>query len=156
MGHSATEIHSDRSLSQRQAAMVGFKSGKFRILVATDIAARGIDVDDIALVVNYDLPDNPDDYVHRIGRTGRAGSAGKAVSFVGPEERRDVQQIERLIKKYIPVSALPILPPRRAPVVRPKESNFDGAYPRRGGRPFGGRSSFGGRGRAPQRTRKKW
>lgn len=154
MGHSAAEIHSDRSLAQRQTAMSGFRSGKFRVLVATDIAARGIDVDNIELVVNYDLPDNPEDYVHRIGRTGRAGSTGRAVSFVGPEQRRDVQQIERLIKKYLPVSALPILPPRRPPVVRPKENNFDGHY--RGARPqFGGRPSFG-RHRSPQRTRKKW
>lgn len=154
MGHSATEIHSDRSLAQRQAAMAGFKSGKFRVLVATDIAARGIDVDDIALVVNYDLPDNSEDYVHRIGRTGRAGQTGKAVSFVGPDQRKDVQQIERLIKKYLPVSALPVLPPRRPPSIRPKEDNFGGFG--RGGRPqFGGRPSFGGR-RPPQRTRKKW
>jgi len=113
MGHSATEIHSNKSLPQRQAAMAGFKSGKYRVLVATDIAARGIDVNDISLVINYDLPDNSDDYVHRIGRTGRAGKTGKAISFVGPEQRMAVKQIERLIKKTIPISNLPILPPRR-------------------------------------------
>jgi ATP-dependent RNA helicase RhlE len=67
-------MHSDRSLAQRKAALAGFKSGQYRILVATDIAARGIDVTGISLVINYDLPDNPEDYVHRIGRTGRAGS----------------------------------------------------------------------------------
>jgi len=113
MGHTAVEIHSNRSLAQRQAALAGFKTGRYRVLVATDIAARGIDVDDITLVVNYDLPDNSEDYVHRIGRTGRAGSAGKAVSFAGPEQRMDIKQIERLIKKTIPIVALPVLPPRR-------------------------------------------
>ncbi len=109
MGHSAAEIHSDRSLSQRKEAMSGFKSGKYRILVATDIAARGIDVSDISLVVNYDLPQNAEDYVHRIGRTGRAGSFGRAVSFVTPDQRREVKQIERLLKKTISVLALPDL-----------------------------------------------
>ncbi|MFA6486666.1 MAG: DEAD/DEAH box helicase [Candidatus Magasanikbacteria bacterium] len=118
MGHTAVEIHSNRSLAQRQAALAGFKTGKYRVLVATDIAARGIDVDDIALVINYDLPSNTDDYVHRIGRTGRAGNIGKAVSFAGPEERNDIRQIERLIKKTIKVLPLPVLPPRRAPVAR--------------------------------------
>lgn len=115
MGETAVEIHSDRSLAQRRAAMEGFKSGRFRVLVATDIAARGIDVEGIALVINYDLPDNIDDYVHRIGRTGRAGSGGKAISFAGPEERGSIRQIERLIKKIIPILPLPVLPPRRAP-----------------------------------------
>ncbi|MBI5023077.1 MAG: DEAD/DEAH box helicase [Candidatus Magasanikbacteria bacterium] len=130
MGHSAIEIHSNRSLAQRQAAMAGFKAGKYRVLVATDIAARGIDVEDIALVVNYDLPDNPEDYVHRIGRTGRAGSTGKAVSFAGPEQRMDVKQIERLIKKTIPISELPILPARRA--IRPGVKVVNATAPYRG------------------------
>ncbi|HLC70122.1 MAG TPA: DEAD/DEAH box helicase [Patescibacteria group bacterium] len=116
MGHTAADIHSNKSLSQRRAALEGFKSGKFRVLVATDIASRGIDVKNISLVVNYDLPDNSEDYVHRIGRTGRANESGKAVSFVTPEERSDIRQIERLIKKTIPVIALPVLPPRRAKV----------------------------------------
>ncbi len=114
MGHSAVEIHSNRSLAQRQAAMAGFKNGKYRVLVATDIAARGIDVNNISLVINYDLPENPDDYVHRIGRTGRAGKMGKAISFVSPNEKMAVRHIERLIRKNIPVAVLPILPPRRA------------------------------------------
>jgi len=115
MGHTAVEIHSNRSLAQRQAAMAGFKTGKYRVLVATDIAARGIDVDDIALVINYDLPSNLEDYVHRIGRTGRASSTGKAISFAGPEERGDIRQIEKLIKKPIPMAVLPVLPPKRIP-----------------------------------------
>lgn len=104
MGHSSAEIHSNRSLRQRRAALEGFKTGKHRVLVATDIAARGIDVKNIELVLNYDLPDNPEDYVHRIGRTARAGQKGKAISFATPEQRRDVQIIERIIRKTLRVS----------------------------------------------------
>lgn len=105
-GHTSAEIHSNRSLNQRIKALEGFKKGSYRILVATDIAARGIDVNEIELVINYDLPDNLDDYVHRIGRTGRGGAEGKAISFVAPEQRRDVQAIERLIKSKLPVTNL--------------------------------------------------
>jgi len=104
-GHNVAEIHSDRSLIQRKEAMAGFKSGKYRILVATDIAARGIDVQGIELVINFDLPDNTQDYVHRIGRTGRAGGEGRAISFAMPDQQRDVRDIERLIRKQIPVKA---------------------------------------------------
>lgn len=109
MSHSATEIHSNRSLAQRTQAMAGFKSGAYRVLVATDIASRGIDVSDITLVVNYDLPENSEDYVHRIGRTGRAGLSGKAISFATPDQRGDIKQIERLIKQTIPILSLPKL-----------------------------------------------
>ncbi len=109
MGGSAIEIHSDRSLFQRKEAIRGFKSGKYRILVATDIAARGIDVSNISLVINYDLPENSSDYVHRIGRTGRAGNSGLAISFVTPNQRRGIKQIERLIKKNISIKSLPKL-----------------------------------------------
>jgi len=109
MDDSAIEIHSDRSLFQRNEAIRGFKSGKYRILVATDIAARGIDVSNISLVINYDLPENSGDYVHRIGRTGRAGSNGLAISFVTPNQRRNIKQIERLIKKNISIKSLPKL-----------------------------------------------
>ncbi|MDP3697771.1 MAG: DEAD/DEAH box helicase [Candidatus Taylorbacteria bacterium] len=105
MGHKVAEIHSDRSLGQRKEALAGFKSGLYRILVATDIAARGIDVKNIQLVINYDLPDNTQDYVHRIGRTGRAGEEGRAISFAMPDQRRDVRDIERLIRKEIPVTS---------------------------------------------------
>lgn len=103
-GISATEIHSNKSLNQRLEALQGFKLGKYRVMVATDIAARGIDVTGIQLVINYDLPDNPDDYVHRIGRTGRAGTTGHAISFAMPEQQRDIRTIERLIKKTLPVT----------------------------------------------------
>ncbi len=107
MGHKAAEIHSDRSLFQRKEAMAGFKSKKYRILVATDIAARGIDVSNISLVINYDLPENAEDYVHRIGRTGRAGSDGRAISFASPDQKNTVRKIEKLIKKKISISEIP-------------------------------------------------
>ena len=110
LGHAAVEFHSNRSLNQRRDALDGFKKGKYRIVVATDIAARGIDVQNIELVVNYDLPTVTEDYIHRIGRTGRAGGAGHAISFARPNEARDVQDIERLMRKALPVSRLPELP----------------------------------------------
>ncbi|MBN9501675.1 MAG: hypothetical protein BGO01_15615 [Armatimonadetes bacterium 55-13] len=103
MGHTAAELHSDRTLAQRRTALQGFKSGEYRVLVATDIAARGIDVKDIELVINYDLPDQIEDYIHRIGRTGRAGSSGRAVTFALPDQYKDVRQIERLLGREIPV-----------------------------------------------------
>jgi ATP-dependent RNA helicase RhlE len=107
IGHSAAEIHSNRSLSQRKEALEGFKRGKYRVLVATDIAARGIDVSGIELVINYDLPMQSSDYVHRIGRTARAGRDGHAISFAMPSERRDIRDIEKLTQKELPVSKLP-------------------------------------------------
>jgi ATP-dependent RNA helicase RhlE len=104
MGHAAAEIHADRTQGQRTDAMRGFKTGKFRVLVATDIAARGIDVTDIELVINYDLPDDIGNYVHRIGRTGRAGKPGHAITFATPEQRDEVNEIERFMRAAIPVS----------------------------------------------------
>ena len=104
-GHTAVEIHSNRSLGQRRHALDGFKAGKYRVLVATDVAARGIDVQDITLVINYDLPDAAEDYVHRIGRTGRAGKNGLAISFATHDQQRDVKNIERLIQKPLTLSA---------------------------------------------------
>ncbi|MEK7477607.1 MAG: DEAD/DEAH box helicase [Candidatus Coatesbacteria bacterium] len=151
MGHTAAELHANRSMSQRRDALEGFKAGKYRVLVATDIASRGIDVTGIGLVLNYDLPDNPEDYVHRIGRTARAGAGGHAISFVAPEQRGDVRHIERLIRKSLLVSPLPELPPERrpppyvAPYVDPRARAFprQGFGPRPGGRP-GGRPSAPG------------
>ena len=101
MGHRAAEIHSNRSLAQRREALEGFKSGRYRVLVATDIASRGIDVSNIAIVINYDLPDDPADYVHRIGRTARAGKEGRAISFATPEQMGNIRDIERLIRSPI-------------------------------------------------------
>lgn len=107
MGHNVAEIHSDRTLGQRREALEGFKTGKYRILVATDIAARGIDVVGIEMVINYDLPDDSENYVHRIGRTGRAGHEGRAISFATPEQRNDIRNIEQLIKMALPISEHP-------------------------------------------------
>ncbi|MBU4149130.1 MAG: DEAD/DEAH box helicase [Candidatus Omnitrophica bacterium] len=104
MRHSAAEMHSNRSLGQRREALEGFKSGRYRVLVATDIASRGIDVRGIELVINYDLPDDAQNYVHRIGRTGRAGHKGHAISFAMPDQSRDVKNIEKLIRISLPVS----------------------------------------------------
>jgi ATP-dependent RNA helicase RhlE len=110
MGYRAAEIHSNRSLEQRRDALQGFKSGKYRILVATDIASRGIDVTGIELVINYDLPDDASNYVHRIGRTGRAGHKGHAISFAMPDQKREVKDIEKLINVVLPVSKHPDVP----------------------------------------------
>jgi len=104
MNFSAEEIHSNRSLTQRKKALDGFRSGRYRVLVATDIASRGIDVKGIELVLNYDLPESAEDYVHRIGRTGRAGLAGKAISFVAPDQKNKIREIEYLIRTSIPIS----------------------------------------------------
>ena len=97
-GHKATEIHSDLSQGQRKRALDSFKSGRSRIMVATDVAARGLDVKGIELVINYDLPDSSSDYVHRIGRTARAGKKGKAISLVTPGQLKNIKAIEALIK----------------------------------------------------------
>jgi ATP-dependent RNA helicase RhlE len=126
MGHTATEIHSNRSQSQRTISLAGFTRGKFRIMVATDIAARGIDVRDISIVINFDLPDNSEDYVHRIGRTGRAGRVGRAISFVTPPQRADVRKIERLIRKSLPILSMPDLPPERKKSFHSEESPDQG------------------------------
>jgi len=162
MGHTAAELHANRSMAQRREALDGFKAGKYRILVATDIASRGIDVTGIGLVLNYDLPDNPGDYVHRIGRTARAGAGGHAISFVAPEQRGDVRNIERLIRKSLSISPLPELPPERhappreAPYVDPRARPPQGFGHRPGGRP----AAPGGPG--PRRTysgpppRRRW
>ncbi len=100
-GIDALAIHGNKSQSQRTKALSDFKSGKIRILVATDIAARGIDIDHLPMVVNFDLPNVAEDYVHRIGRTGRAGAVGQAISLVSADEIKQLQDIEKLIKQRI-------------------------------------------------------
>jgi len=119
MGYRVAEIHSDRSLNQRREALEGFKRGKYKVLVATDIAARGIDVIGIELVINYDLPDDAQNYVHRIGRTARAGHKGHAVSFATPDQSRDVRDIEKIIRTTLPISKHPEISPEQFTTSRP-------------------------------------
>jgi ATP-dependent RNA helicase RhlE len=113
MGYSAADVHSDRTLAQRREALEGFKTGRHRILIATDIAARGIDVMGIELVINYDLPEDAENYVHRIGRTARAGHKGHAISFAMPDQAKDVRSIERVIRTALPISEHPEIPIER-------------------------------------------
>jgi ATP-dependent RNA helicase RhlE len=101
-GVSCASIHGDKSQAQREKALAAFKSGKLRALVATDIAARGIDVSDVTHVINFELPNVPESYVHRIGRTGRAGAKGQAISLVGDDERNLLRDIQRTTRQTIP------------------------------------------------------
>jgi ATP-dependent RNA helicase RhlE len=101
-GVKAERIHGNRSQSQRTEALAGFKSGKYRVLVATDIAARGIDVEALGHVVNFDVPPAPEDYIHRVGRTGRAEMTGEAFTFFSPQEEPDIKSIERAIGRKLP------------------------------------------------------
>ena len=105
--HEVNRIHADRSQPQREAALRGFKDGRHRVLVATDIAARGIDVDSVSHVINYDVPAAPEDYVHRIGRTGRAGNTGRAITLVTPAEELSMRAIERLTGQAVERVLLP-------------------------------------------------
>jgi len=155
-GFAAASIHGNKSQGQRDRALKGFRNGDIRILVATDVAARGIDIPGVSHVYNYNLPEVPENYVHRIGRTARAGRKGKAVAFCSPDERKLLVQIERLMKIEIPVLGsdgsenLPVegdgLPSRRGRGNRggsrtgsgkPKKKTGGGAghkkHPRRGG-----------------------
>ncbi len=130
----ALAIHGNKSQGARTKALAEFKAGEIRMLVATDIAARGIDINELPNVVNFDLPNVPEDYVHRIGRTGRAGSEGEAVSLVSADEIKQLTDIERLIQKIIPREyfsgfepqhELPesrLLPPKKKTIKKPKES----------------------------------
>jgi ATP-dependent RNA helicase RhlE len=106
-GIACERIHGNRSQTQRTAALAGFKQGRFKLLVATDIAARGIDVEALSHVVNFDVPHVPDDYIHRVGRTARAEMTGDAFTFVSPEEETDMAQIERAIGKRLPRITVP-------------------------------------------------
>ncbi|HEY7656494.1 MAG TPA: DEAD/DEAH box helicase [Burkholderiales bacterium] len=106
-GVAAKEIHSDRTQAERMQALDEFKQGKVPVLVATDIAARGLDIEELPFVVNFELPHTAEDYVHRIGRTGRAGLPGEAISLVSPDEMRYLEDIERLLKRKLPRAAVP-------------------------------------------------
>ena len=134
----AEAIHGNKSQNQRQRALDGFKSGRQRVLVATDIAARGLDIEMVTHVINYELPNIPESYVHRIGRTARAGESGVAISFCDPEEREFLRDIERVIATKVPVEVVPSslepLPQRRD--VGPGASHRPGG-PRGHGHPQG-------------------
>jgi ATP-dependent RNA helicase RhlE len=106
-GIAAERIHGNRSQPQRTAALAGFKAGKFRVLVATDIAARGIDVEALSHVVNFDVPNLPEDYIHRVGRTARAEATGEAFTLVAPEDEADLRAIERVVGKRLPRVTVP-------------------------------------------------
>jgi ATP-dependent RNA helicase RhlE len=105
--HSANRIHADRTQPQREAALRAFKDGRTRVLVATDIAARGLDVDSVSHVINYDVPAAPEDYVHRVGRTGRAGNQGQAITIVAPVDELSMRAIERLTGQEVKRVVLP-------------------------------------------------
>ncbi len=129
-GHRVAVLHGGRRLSQRRNALEGFRRGRFRILVATDIAARGLDVANIEQVINYDLPNVPEDYVHRIGRTGRMQSVGSATSFVTPEDIRQIRAIEKLLGQPVPCapgSQAPSPPPFSRPALRRGQPEGHGA-----------------------------
>ena len=103
-GLETSAIHGDKTQAARLEALAKFKEGKLQVLVATDVAARGLDIDDMPLVVNYEMPHVPEDYIHRIGRTGRAGATGEAISLVAPEEEKHLAEIEKLLKKKIVIA----------------------------------------------------
>ncbi|MGE4107627.1 MAG: DEAD/DEAH box helicase [Bacteriovoracia bacterium] len=141
--YDATQIHSDRLQKYREQALAEFKEGKYRILIATDVAGRGIHVDSVAHVVNYDLPMEPEDYIHRIGRTGRKGETGRATTFATLRDRGSIREIERMLGKPIPAEFRDSLNPE-ALNSRPAERGGRGG--RGGGGARGGRGGRGGRG----------
>ena len=163
-GITAMAIHGNKSQTARTKALADFKSGDLQVLVATDIAARGIDIDQLPHVVNFELPNVPEDYVHRIGRTGRAGATGEAVSLVCMDEEIFLKDIERLIKRSIPRQTVPGFEPpsdeRAEPIVLgrmtigvggTKRNAGGGGGGRAGGRPGGGGGGGGSRGESSGR-----
>jgi ATP-dependent RNA helicase RhlE len=130
-GVEAISIHGDRSQPERERALADFKTGEVRVLVATDVAARGLDIDALPVVVNYELPHTPHDYVHRIGRTGRAGAAGEAISLVAPDEEDYLRQVNRLLKRDLPVRVVKGFEPSLD--ARPARSGGDRSATQRGG-----------------------
>lgn len=154
-GINATAIHSNRTQAEREKALADFKNGDVRVLVATDVASRGIDIEDLPIVVNYELPHSPEDYVHRIGRTGRAGSSGEAISLVEPEEHKLLADIERLLKREIPRETM-ALPDdgtrRRHSSERREHEPRRSEAPRGASRPAPARSDRAEERPAPRRT----
>ncbi len=151
-GFNAVALHGDLDQSARTAALDAFRNGEAKLLIASDVAARGLDIPDVSHVFNFDVPHHADDYVHRIGRTGRAGKTGTAYTIVGPGDGRAVSEIEKLIGQTIPFAdALPG-EPAQADGTAPAEPHYDTREPRRDGR-GGGRQQRGNRGghRGPPR-----
>jgi ATP-dependent RNA helicase RhlE len=143
-GIGAMAIHGNKSQSARTKALAEFKDGSLTALVATDIAARGIDIDQLPHVVNYDLPNVPEDYVHRIGRTGRAGATGEAVSLVCVDEHQMLKDIEKLIKQTLPRAVIPGFEPDLNAKAQPIQLRSGApGHGGRGGRPGGNRASSG-------------
>ena len=165
----AAAIHGNKSQGARTKALSGFKDGSIRVLVATDIAARGLDISRLPHVVNYELPNVPEDYVHRIGRTGRAGKEGAAISLVGSDEAKLLRDIQRVLKRNIPLldapefepkalGPAPKKPPRQQPRQQPRKSaggkggaKRNGQNPHRGGKQGGAEAGAGSRKRRPRR-----
>ena len=154
----AEAIHGNKSQTARERALANFKSGRTRVLVATDIAARGIDVDDVTHVINYDLPNEPESYVHRIGRTARAGASGTAYSFCDAEEREYLRDIEKLIRMRVPVvtehpyaSALAAAEPRPAQQPQRRPANHSN-----NGRPAGKSSFSSDANRSSNKSSRRW
>jgi ATP-dependent RNA helicase RhlE len=135
-GVEATAIHGDRTQPERERALEGFKSGEVRVLVATDVAARGLDIEGLPQVVNFELPHHAQDYVHRIGRTGRAGMEGHAISLVSMDEEEQLMSINRLLKRNLPVRQVRgfELDPRAVPHPRPSRAGSGARRPRSSGR----------------------
>jgi ATP-dependent RNA helicase RhlE len=141
-GFKVMVMHADRSQGERDQALKQFRSGEIDVLVATDIIARGIDISDIDHVVNYDVPENPEDYVHRIGRTARAGASGFALTLLGPDEISQFREIEYMLGTLLPIYDLPgfdyrpgrIVPFENRPVKKVHRSVFGGRVMRRGSR----------------------
>lgn len=165
-GIEAAAIHGNKSQGARTRALAGFKAGKIRVLVATDIAARGLDIAQLPQVVNVDLPNVPEDYVHRIGRTGRAGASGVAYSLVSADEIKQLNDIERVIGKQIPrdyvqgfepehevPASRPVSRPRPAGKKPARKSAGGGAPSNRRQRPSANRRAGAGRGRSGNRAR---
>jgi len=121
-GFAAASIHGNKSQGQRDRALAAFKAGEIRVLVATDVAARGLDIPQVRHVYNYDLPNVPESYVHRIGRTARAGAAGKAIAFCGPAEMEELRAIEKAMKVPIPVIGGAPWAPEKAPANAPQRA----------------------------------
>jgi ATP-dependent RNA helicase RhlE len=163
--HSVAVLHANRSQSQRVEALEGFKSGKYEVMVATDIAARGIDVAGVSHVINYDIPANPEDYVHRIGRTGRAAAVGDAFTLTTPDQAGEIRDIERFIGQKVPQLKLDGFDYHSAPTIgasvgqgyadprraqQPQRGGYGGGG---GGRGHGGGQPRQQQGRAPQQPR---